>query len=657
MPSHPTSPAARSLVLGTAGHIDHGKTALVRALTGIETDRLPDEKKRGITIDLGFAWLDLDPQLRVALVDVPGHERFIRNMLAGATGLDAALLVIAADDSVMPQTREHLEILRLLGLPAGIIALAKCDLASPEWLDLVEEEIRTLVQGSFLQNAPIIRTSAATGAGIPELHAAITRLARSLPPRQDLGLFRMAIDRAFSIPGHGAVVTGTIASGSVTTGQDVVIWPNHLTSRVRGLRQHDQPADSLARGARAAVNLASLHHDQLHRGQVLAEPDFLASSYILSAEIFSAADAPSFGRKPRERCKLHVGTAEIPAVVAWLEPLDPQFAWNAQSPPRLAQLLLAEPVATVHSQPFVLRAESPPATLAGGRVLQPVARRIRKRDALALQRLHRLRSPDDQTRLIAAIAGYGLQPWSEPSLVRDTAIPLPTLKPLLQDLATSGTLIELPLGPRRSVSLLAEVVEQLEDRVLRALARLHAQRPRQATLHRSHLIAELPDLPGETLLAALLDRLAARKLILLDSRSVARADHQPKLTQSERKLKSQLAEALRSGGLSPPDLAELESLAAARAPVVKDLLAILCDEGRAVAINNSLWLDFDAELELRARAQARIQSQPQGATVADLRDAWKTTRKFAVPFAEYLDRIHFTQRSGDLRTLAHPNAT
>ncbi|HEV3120778.1 MAG TPA: selenocysteine-specific translation elongation factor, partial [Isosphaeraceae bacterium] len=244
----------RDLVLGTAGHIDHGKTALVRALTGVDTDRLPAEKQRGITIDLGFAPLDLGPY-HLALIDVPGHERFIRNMLAGASGLDLALLVIAADDSVMPQTREHLEILCLLGLAGGVVALTKCDLVEASWLDLVEDEIRALIAGTFLEVCTVVRTSAATGQGIDALKSALTELCAGAPDRLDQGLFRMAIDRSFTIPGHGTVVTGTVASGSVAVGDDLEWFPAGRLVRVRGQERHEKPVERLGRGARAAINL------------------------------------------------------------------------------------------------------------------------------------------------------------------------------------------------------------------------------------------------------------------------------------------------------------------------------------------------------------------------------------------------------------------
>ena len=287
----------RDLVLGTAGHIDHGKTALIRALTGVDTDRLPAEKQRGITIDLGFAALPLG-STRLALIDVPGHERFIRNMLAGASGLDMAMLVVAADDSVMPQTREHLEILRLLGLSDGLIVLTKCDLVDPSWIGLVEDEIRELVRGTFLAEATIVRTSSVTGMGIDHLKDELARLCEHFTVGQDTGLFRMAIDRSFTVAGHGTVVTGTVASGSVSVGDDLEWQPAGRTVRVRGLHRHDQAVERIGRGARGAINLAGVHHAEIVRGQELSTPGYLQATRVLSVDLKSSDECSAFAQAP-----------------------------------------------------------------------------------------------------------------------------------------------------------------------------------------------------------------------------------------------------------------------------------------------------------------------------------------------------------------------
>jgi selenocysteine-specific elongation factor len=638
---------SRDLVLGTAGHIDHGKTALVRALTGINTDRLPAEAQRGITIDLGFAALDLG-ELRLAMVDVPGHERFIRNMLAGATGLDLALLVVAADDSVMPQTREHLEILRLLGLTGGLVAVTKCDLADASWLELVEEDVRNLVAGTFLEGVPIVRTSSATGQGIDDLREALRQVCGRTNRRADPGLFRLAIDRAFTVPGHGTVVTGTAASGLVAVGDDLEWFPEGRLARVRGLQQHERPVDRIGRGARAAINLGGVHHTEAHRGQELATPGYLQATRSLSVEVRATEDAPRPLRH-RTRYRLHLGTAEVTATLTLFEANE-----CGPGAATLGQLFLAEPVVAVHGQPFVLRAESPPATLGGGRLLQPTARRIRRRDRHALARLNRLTSPDPVERTAAALAFWGVQTWTNLAVCRETGVPIVEVPAVLDHLASSGTLIDLPIGPRRSVRVVAEVADDLEDRVLRALARLHAAHPRQSSIRRAHVVAALPDLASDALIAGLLDRLKSKGLILADARTVALKDFQPRLSHAERRLKAELAETIRAGGLSPPDLADLTATAGSRASVLPELLTLLADEGSIVELGHGLFLDVDADADLRRKVTDHL-ADGGSITMSGLRDLLGTTRKFAVPIGEYLDRIGLTRRQGDLRVLAVDN--
>ncbi len=635
--------SAYNLVLGTAGHIDHGKTALVRALTGVDTDRLPAEKERGITIDIGFAALDLG-EYHLALIDVPGHERFIRNMLAGASGLDLAMLIVAADDSVMPQTREHLEILRLLGLAGGVVVLTKCDLADPSWLDLVEEEVRSLVRGTFLENATIVRTSAVNGHGLEELKNALRVLCSSIKPRHDQGVFRMAIDRSFTVAGHGTVVTGTVASGSVTVGDELAWHPDGRIVRVRGLHRHDRPVERIGRGSRAAINLVGVHHTEVRRGQELAAPGYIQATSVLSVELAGSAEAVRPFRH-RWRYKLHIGTAEVSSVLSLLETND-----RSPGQPQLAQLFVAEPVTAVYGQPFVLRAQSPPATLGGGRVLQPSPRRLRRQDHVSLARLGRLRSVDPVDRLCAALAFLGLTPWTERRLSALTGLAGGEMDRALAALTASGALVELPVGPRRTVRVLAEYAADLEDRALRALGRLHAARPRHSAIPRAQLAAAFPDLANEALAAGLIERLREQGKVVADSRSVALRGFQPKLSQGERKLKAELAETIRTGGMSPPDATELATAAGARASAVPDLLALLRDEDQLVEINAQLFLDAEVDSELRRRVRERL-ADGSAITMSELRDLLGTTRKYAVPIGEYLDRIGLTKRDGDVRRL------
>ena len=584
------------------------------------------------------------------MLNVPGHERFIRNMLAGASGLDLAMLIVAADDSVMPQTREHLEILRLLGLSGGVVVLTKCDLAEPSWIDMVEEEVRSLVRGTFLEGADIVRTSAVTGQGIDDLKQKLEALCDAVEPGYDTGIFRLAIDRSFTVAGHGTVVTGTVASGSVAVGDELEWLPVGRPVRVRGLHRHDRPVDRIGRGSRAAINLAGVHHTEIHRGQELAAQGYLEPTRILSVELVASAES-GHRLRHRGRYKLHFGTAEVPVVLALLEP-------DGTSPdrPRLAQLFVAQPIVAVHGEPFVLREESPPATLGGGRVVQPVSRRYRRRDLTTIERLRRLDSSDPLDRLRAALTFLGLVSWSERRLSALTGLAVNQIDAGLSALANSGALVELPLGPRRSLRVLTDFVADLEDRVLRALGRLHAAHPRHSAIPRTHVAAALPDLASDALVAGLLDRLKDQGKVIAEVRTVALAGHEPRLSQAERRLKNELADAIRAGGMSPPDAAELAATAGPRGSVVPDLLALLRDEQRIAEINSGLYLDADADIELRRRVRDRL-ADGSSMTMGDLRDLLGTTRRYAVPIGEYLDRIGLTRRQGDLRRLAESART
>jgi selenocysteine-specific elongation factor len=414
--------------------------------------------------------------------------------------------------------------------------------------------------------------------------------------------------------------------------------------RVRGLHRHDQPVERIGRGSRGAINLVGVHHGEIGRGRELAAPGYLQATRILSVDVAGAGEAVRTLRH-RGRYRLHIGTAEVSATLALLEGNE-----LAPGSHQLGQLFLAAPVVAVYGQPFVLREESPPATLGGGRVLQPLARRVRRRDQAALARLNRLRLADPLERLSAALAFLGLKPWTERGLSALTGLPIDQVSPLLDRLTGAGALVDVPIGPRRSVRILAEFVVDLEDRVFRALGRLHEGRPRHSAIPRAHLSAELPDLGSDALISGIVDRLKAQGKVIVEARTVAVKGYEPRLSQGERRLKNELFESIRKGGMSPPEAADLAAAAGARAAVVPELLALLRDEQKLVEISSGLHLDFEVEAELRRTVIERL-STGSAMTMADLRDLLGTTRKYAVPIGEYLDRIGLTRREGDVRKL------
>jgi selenocysteine-specific elongation factor len=663
----------RDLILGTAGHIDHGKTSLVKALTGIDCDRLPEEKARGITIDIGFARLDLPP-FHLGIVDVPGHERFVKNMLAGATGVDLAVLVVAADDSVMPQTREHLEILRLLGLRHGVIAVTKADLVDQTTREVVELEIRDLVHGTFLETAPIIATSAHTGAGLDVLKAALLEACQKIEIRNpkseirnkpefensnlefvsDFGFrisdfgkqwFRLAIDRSFIVQGHGTVVTGSVTSGRLAVGDEIEWLPRGEKVRVRSLQHHEETVPEVHRGQRAAVNLAGVHHEDVLRGQEIATPGYLKPSKVVTVRLHCLADL----RRPikhRLPVRFHLGTSEIMGRVSLLDcdAVEPS-QWG------LAQLFLDEPATATWGQPFVIRESSATQTLGGGQVLQPVAKKIRRRHLEMLERIERLWTGDARQRVLTVAWFGGFAGFTLADLVRGANVGPDEAAALIDELKSQGELVDVVISPARRVLLHKDMVHELEERLLAAVSRLHEQYPLLTSHDRQKVQSQLDYVGDEALVHAAVERLIQRKQLVGDLRRVARADFKPKLSANLRKLKDKVIEAYRAARFQPPEPATFTTAAGGNAASLNDLFEVCIAEGHLVRVAPDVYLHADADAEMRRLVTERLRSGG-GLTVAEIRDLLGTTRKYAVPLCEYLDRSGVTRREGDLRFLA-----
>ncbi len=631
----------RALILGTAGHIDHGKTALVKALTGIDCDRLPEEKARGITIDIGFAYLDV-ADFHIGIVDLPGHERFIMNMLAGATGVDLALLVVAADDSVMPQTREHFEILQLLGLKQGVIALTKADLVDETTRGVVEMEIRDLVAGSFLEHAPLVPTSVVTGTGLQELRDAIAMACRQVEQRRQGDWFRMAIDRKFVVQGHGTVVTGTVTSGTLALGQEVEWLPRRERVRVRALQNHDQTVEVVHQGMRAALNLAGVPQEQVERGQELAAPGILEPSRMVTVRLHCLKDSRK-SIKHRLPVRFHAGTAEIMATVALLDAdvLKPGTAG-------LAQIFLAEPVVVAWGQPFILRESSASFTLGGGQILQPAARKISRRRLETLERVERLGSGDVRERVSTVIWMSGVMGVSVAELIRGAGVQAGEAPKVVQELMDGGV-IE-PIGARggQLSYVHTDVVTDLQNRVCKILADLHSQAPLVTSHLRQKVVSLLEYVGNNTLVEHAIDRLLAAQRVVGDQQRIALADFKPKLSNNLRKLREKIIESYLQARFTPPEVASFAGAAAGNARNLQDLFDVCVDEGYLCKINAEVYLHTEAANDMNRLVRSAL-AGGKGLTVAEIRDLLGTTRKFAVPICEYLDRLGLTQRRGDLR--------
>jgi selenocysteine-specific elongation factor len=620
------------VILGTAGHIDHGKTTLVRALTGVDTDRLPEEKKRGITIELGFAPLEIDGVGTIGVVDVPGHEGFVRTMLAGATGIDLGLLVIAADEGIMPQTREHLTILSLLGVSAGVVALTKSDLVDADWIQLVEEEVRAVLGGGALAGAEIVRCSATTGAGLDTLRAAIQRAALSVPARAATDLFRMPLDRAFSVKGTGTVVTGTIWSGTVTAEDAITIMPSSLPVRVRGIESHGRRATSATSGARAAIALGGVDRADVDpRGSVLVSADVpWVATKVLRADVALLEGAPTLG--PRTRVRFHLGTADIGArVVAVGQPVVP----GAAIPVRIA---LDAPVVARGGDRFVLRSASPAATIGGGIVSDPAPppRRARPWPTAAASPAMLLEWMVQEgggkgVELSSLAARLGVAPSKVATTVK----------------RASGV---TEIGARLfSKSVLTDARAAVTDEIERA----HRERPLEAGVPIQALRSRVRGVPA--ILDHVLARMVKAEEVSVDAGTVARKGWTAGGGSGEEKRLAEIASVLRSAGHAPPSV---EELTRDLGPDVPALLKLLGRRGEAIPVASDRWFSAEAVAAL-STVIATALAGGASRTASELREATGLTRKYLIPFLEYCDRVGLTARRGDTRILrkAEPDPT
>lgn len=631
----------RQLILGTAGHIDHGKTALVRALTGVDTDRLPEEKQRGITIDIGFAHLELG-DVQFGIVDVPGHERFIKNMLAGAAGVDLAMLVIAADDSIMPQTHEHLAILELLQIPAGIIVLTKCDLVDADWLDLVEDDARSLVRGTFLQEAPIVRTSAARDEGIDELKEALARAAASVRSRHAAGGFRLPVDRSFVLEGLGTVVTGTVWSGSVSAGDEVDWLPLRKKVRIRGIQSHGQSLASVSVGQRAALNLIGVHHTEIMRGHELATPGLLKHSRRITAHIRVLKNSP-IALRHRGRLRVHLGTQEVLAGVRLLRgtTLEPGASG-------IVQLISSQPFISRGRQPLIIRAESPLVTMGGGLVLQCAADRISRRDADAIDHLAELLSEDEVSRANAVCRLFGSREFSAADLACELDVEVIRARELVDILRKQGVLVELKAPPRRHILIHVDHCTRLESRVLEVMRRLHEENPIEPSIPRQKVLQSLRYV-SEELLTGVLARLMKSNRVVGGESAVALRDHAGQLTAAQAAARSEIVDLYRREAFTPPEPADLGKQFKLSGAEVRQLLSLMVHHGELVHISATIYLHQTWHEELLRRMTEAL-AEGAALTMAEIRDALSTSRKYALPMCEYLDRIGVTRRKGDYRS-------
>jgi len=635
----------RSIVIGTAGHIDHGKSALVRALTGIDPDRLKEEQARGITIDLGFAHLESDG-VNLAFVDVPGHERFVKNMLAGAGGVDLAMLVVAADESVMPQTREHFQICRLLHIPAGVVVLTKADLADADTIELAKLEVRELTAGSFLAEAPVVVVSARTGVGLDQLRHTLVDLARSVRERDREGHVRLPIDRVFSVKGFGTVVTGTLVSGTIHDETELVVLPRERVVKVRGLQVHGQGQAEADPGHRVAVNLGGVEVGEIARGDTLCARRAFEPTQRLDALVELLPDARPL--RHGSRVRFHQGTTELLGRVA-VAADRVERATLAQIEPGMdayARIRLETPAVLTRGDRFILRAYSPSITIGGGVVLDPHPPRIGVRTTTALERFRRLDGPDGTEGVDSAVLAM-VDERGESGLPPDALISRAGLAPSSAE-ASIGRLVRAGSIVRVADLLVSPLVLRgLGERLLTALKTHHQAQPLSEGLPREEARERLFGRSSLHVFDHVLATLAAERQIVVRDR-LALAGHRVALSGEDLRTRDEIERILRDAGLAPPDAATLQTLVNAPAPIVDRIAALLVRQKTLVKLD-ALLFHADALAQLKAdvrglKANARVD-------VPAFKERYGITRKYAIPLLEYLDRERITRRVGDARVV------
>jgi selenocysteine-specific elongation factor len=632
--------ATKSVIVGTAGHIDHGKSTLVEALTGTHPDRLAEEKRRGITIDLGFAFLE-ENGVRFGFVDVPGHERFISNMLAGAAGIDVLLLVIAADESIKPQTREHFDICRLLGVKRGVVALTKSDLVESDTLELVRMEVEEFLRGSFLENAPIVPVSAKTGAGLTELKRALNDAAESAGARDAARYFRLPIDRAFAMKGFGSVVTGTLISGSVGAGDEAELFPRGERLRVRGVQSGGKSVERAMPGQRTAVNLAGIEHTALKRGMVLAAPGKFRKTRRIDVRLELLTSARKM--KQGARVHFHAGTVETIAEVFFHG--EKELAPDGSA---FANLKLQDEVLVLAGDRFIVRQFSPVLTIGGGAVLDPLARRPMLRDTGRVKFLETLERGVHE-EVLAAMTERALLGLGHEEVVARTGWMEREIQDALEKLTKTARVKTVSSEPLVLVS--GRLFEEVRRRISDKVERFQKENPLLPGIAREDLRASLGKRVRSETFRAALEELAAQRKLDAQGDLVKKAGSEIALLPEEAKAKEQIESAFAVAGLAVPSVKEVLAKLAVEARRAEKLLQILLREKSLVRVSPELIFHRQALAQLKDQLATLKKAKGDRVSVPAFKELTGITRKYAIPLLEYLDRERVTRRVGEERVI------
>ncbi|MDI6601468.1 MAG: selenocysteine-specific translation elongation factor [Thermoanaerobacteraceae bacterium] len=624
----------KRVIIGTAGHIDHGKTTLIKALTGRDTDRLPEEKQRGITIDLGFSYFELPDGTKAGIVDVPGHEKFIRNMLAGASGIDLVLLVIAADEGVMPQTKEHLHILELLGIKHGIVVITKIDMVEKDWLELVEEEIKEYLQGTFLEKAAIVEVSAVNGIGIEELKRVIMEEYQRVEGKNLERHFRLPIDRVFSVHGYGTVVTGTLISGKIRIGDEVGIYPKGYITKIRNLEVHDENVSEAVAGQRVAINLSSLKVDDLKRGMVVAPVDMNISTDMIDCKIIILDDSP-FTVKNNQRIRLYIGSSEVMARASLINSDEIK-----QGNSGFCRLKLEEDVACERMDRFIIRSYSPLYTLGGGLVINPYPQK-KKNTTGYENELKMLENATDREFLKYVLIASG-KPLSTAELSRLCSLYAEEIKAIVTVMEKDEEIVS---GEGYYVD--TGVLDKFGSVIINVLRDFHASYPLKNGISKEELYSRFfknIDRNGFDMMINILKR----KDIIRGDNFLFLPDFKKNISNDDRKVMEKILSELNSCNFTPPSIDKLTSN--------MDMVEYMLEEGILIKIDDDIYITKETENQLK-NVLSSLFVQKNEITVAEYRDALGISRKYALAYLEYFDKIRMTRRIGDVRILIRGEKT
>jgi selenocysteine-specific elongation factor len=630
----------KQIILGTAGHIDHGKTALVKALTGIDTDRLKEEKRRGITIELGFAHLTLPSGITLGIVDVPGHERFVKNMVAGATGIDLVALIIAADEGVMPQTREHLEICNLLNITYGLVIITKIDLVDNDWLSLVKDDIYAFLEGTFLEDSPVVEVSSATGEGIDELAKTLDELTRKVPERSIGTVFRLPIDRVFTMKGFGTVVTGTTISGHLAVGSDVTIYPRGIGSKVRGIQIHNQEVPSVRAGSRTAVNLQGVEKEFIARGDVVADRGSLKPTYMVDAVLEYLESSPK-KLQNRKRVRFHCGSSEIIATAILLDRNELHPGETC-----FAQFRLEKPTVLLSRDRFVIRTYSPIRTIGGGHILNPLPGKKKRFSKQVLLELNVLMDGSDREIVEQHIKNSQMQGLSRKELSFLANISGDDLEDIIGTLVSNKDIVKY--DQENEIVIHADFYAKAKEEMLIILADYHKRFPLKGGLAKEELRSRVAGNIRDKLFNKLLNDLIKGSAIVRERDTIRASDHRVTLHKEQEEARAKIETIYLEAGLEPPYFKDLDK------PIVevsgRDVLETMVKDSTLIKVKEDLYFHKKPIEDLKVKLVDHIKQKGE-ITTPELKALTGVSRKYTIPLIEYFDKIQVTVRIGDKRIL------